>query len=90
MDNRLLAEGMLLGMSSFGVIINKWDENTIYISVPKDTTYLSELGEALAGKKLADRLQTRFRDLGCGDLKIKYQIRDEIWSKEKTDRILNK
>lgn len=31
MDNRLLAEGMLLGMSSFGMEIIKWDSDTLYI-----------------------------------------------------------
>ena len=90
MDNRLLAEGMLLGMSSFGMVIDKWEDNTMYISVPKDTTDISQLGEALAGKKLADRIQTKLRDLGCKDLKIKYRIRDEIWTKEKRERILSR
>jgi hypothetical protein len=90
MDNRLLAEGMLLGMSSFGVEIIKWTDDTMYISVPKDTTDISELGEALTGKKLADRLQTKFRDLGCKDLKIKYQIRDEVWTKAKAERIMRR
>ena len=90
MDNRLLAEGMLLGMSSFGMVIDKWEGNIMYISVPKDTTDISQLGEALAGKKLADRIQTKMRDLGCKDLQIKYRIRDEIWTKEKRDRIISR
>ena len=90
MDNRLLAEGMLLGMSSFGMEIDKWEENTMYISVPKDTTDISPLGEALAGKKLADRIQTKMRDLGAKDLRIKYRIRDEIWTKEKREQILSR
>ena len=90
MDNRLLAEGMLLGMSSLGMEIVKWDSDTMYISVPKETTDLSPTGEALAGKKLADRILTKLRDLGCKDLKIKYQIRDEIWTKEKSEHILKR
>lgn len=90
MDNRLLAEGMLLGMSSLGMVIDKWEENLLYISVPKDSTDYGPTGEILAGKKLADRLQTKLRDLGAKDLKIKYRIRDEIWTKEKRDRILSR
>ena len=88
MDNRLLAEGFLLGMKSLGIIIDKWEEDTIYISVPKDTTYYREEAEKLAGKKLADRLQTQFREMGCKNLKIKYRIRDEVWTKEKREKIL--
>ena len=90
MDNRLLAEGMLLGMSSFGMEIIKWDSDTMYISVPKDTTDYKDESEKLAGKKLADRILTKLRDLGCKDLKIKYQIRDEVWTKEKRERILHR
>lgn len=88
MDNRLLAEGMLLGMSSFGMVIDKWENNIMYISVPKESTDYGPTGEALAGKKLADRIQTKLRDLGCSDIKIKYRIRDEIWTKEKRNQIL--
>lgn len=86
MDNRLLAKGMLLGMSSFGIEIDKWeDQNLIYISVPKDTTER----EGLAGKKLADRLQTKFKEMGCENFKVKYRLRDEVWSKEKADKMLS-
>jgi len=80
---------MLLGISSLGVVIDKWEENIIYISVPKDTTDYNAESEKLAGKKLADRLQTKFRDLGCCGLQVKYRIRDEIWTKEKRDRIIS-
>ena len=90
MDNRLLAEGMLLGMSSFGMEIVKWEGNVMYISVPKDTTDYRDESERLAGKKLADRIQTKLRDLGCTELKIKYQIRDEIWTREKRERIMRR
>lgn len=88
MDNRLLAEGMLLGMSSFGMVIDKWEDNIMYISVPKESTDDGPTGEVLAGKKLADRIQTKLRDLGAQDIKIKYRIRDEIWTKEKRNQIL--
>ena len=89
LDNNLLAEGMLLGMSSFGMEIIKWDDDTMYISVPRFSTDYGPGGEALAGKKLADRIYTKLRDLGC-NLKIKYQIRDETWTKEKRERILSR
>ncbi len=88
MDNRLLAEGMLLGMSSFGMVIDKWENNIMYISVPRYSTDYGPTGETLAGKKLADRIQTKLRDLGAKDLKIKYRIRDETWTKEKREQIL--
>ena len=87
MDNRLLAQGMLLGMESLGVVIDKWEEDVMYISVPKDTTDYREESEKLAGKKLADRLQTKLGAIAKG-LKIKYRIRDEIWTKEKRESIL--
>ena len=89
MNNRLLAEGFLLGMKSLGITIDKWEDDTVYISVPKDTTDYQEETEKLAGKKLADRLQTKFRDMGCKNLKIKYRIRDEVWTKEKREKIIN-
>lgn len=63
MNNDLLAQGILLGMSSFGIVIEKWEGNTLYISVPKDTTDYRDESEKLAGKKLADRVQTKLRDL---------------------------
>lgn len=90
MNNRLLAEGMLLGMSSFGMVIEKWEDDIMYISVPRDSTDYRLTGEVLAGKKLADRILTKLVDLGCKDIKIKYRIRDEIWTKEKRDRIISR
>lgn len=89
MDNRLLAEGMLLGMSSFGMEIIKWTDDTMYISVPRFSTDYGPDGESLAGKKLADRIYTKLRDLGC-KINIKYQIRDETWTKEKREQILSR
>jgi hypothetical protein len=88
MSNDLLAQGILLGMSSFGIVIEKWEGNTLYISVPKDTTDYRDESEKLAGKKLADRVQTKLRDLGCRDLRIKFRLRDEIWTEEKRKSIL--
>lgn len=88
MNNDLLAQGILLGMSSFGIVLEKWEGNTLYISVPKDTTDYRDESEKLAGKKLADRVQTKLRDLGCRDLRIKFRLRDEIWTEEKRKSIL--
>ena len=90
MDNRLLAEGMLLGMSSFGMVIEKWEDDIMYISVPRDSTDYGPAGEILAGKKLADRIFTKLRDLGCSTIQIKYKIRDEVWTKEKRERIISR
>lgn len=88
MNNDLLAQGILLGMSSFGIVIEKWEGNTLYISVPKDTTDYRDESEKLVGKKLADRVQTKLRDLGCRDIRIKFRLRDEIWTEEKRKSIL--
>lgn len=88
MSNDLLAQGILLGMSSFGIVLEKWEGNTLYISVPKDTTDYRDESEKLAGKKLADRVQTKLRDLGCRDIRIKFKLRDEIWTEEKRKSIL--
>ena len=90
MNSRLLAEGMLLGISSFGMVIEKWEDDIMYISVPRESTDYWPTGEVLAGKKLADRILTKLVDLGCKDIKIKYRIRDEIWTKEKRDRIISR
>jgi hypothetical protein len=81
-------EGIFLGISSLGVVFDKWEEDVIYISVPKTSTDFGPDGQQpLAGKALADRLQTRFRDMGAYNLKVKYRIRDEVWTKEKREKI---
>jgi hypothetical protein len=48
MNNRLLAEGMLLGMGSFGMVIEKWEDDIMYISVPRESTDYGPTGEVLA------------------------------------------
>jgi hypothetical protein len=89
MNNELFAEGILLGISSFGVVFDKWEENTLYISVPAYSTDFQPDGQVpLAGKALADRLQTKFRDMGATNLKIKYRIRNETWTSEDRKRII--
>lgn len=81
-------EGIFLGISSLGVVFDNWEEDVIYISVPKASTDFGPDGQQpLAGKALADRLQTRFRDMGAANLKVKYRIRDEVWTKEKREKI---
>lgn len=87
MNNELMAKGMLLGMSSLGIVVDRLEENVLYISVPKDTT---DSRHALAGKALAKRLQTKMRELGYKDLVVKYKIRNEVWTKEKSDFILKR
>lgn len=89
MNNVALAKGMLLAMKSLGVIVDKWNDTSegtdLYISVPKASTDKGQL----AGKQLADRLMTRFRDMGASDIKVKFRIRDEVWTKEKSEAIMN-
>ena len=89
MNNVSLAKGMLLAMKSLGVIVDKWDDTSegtdLYISVPKTSTDKGQL----AGKQLADRLMTKFRDMGASDIKVKFRIRDEVWTKEKSEAIMN-
>lgn len=88
MNSGFLIEGILLGMSSFGMVIDKWENDILYISVPKDTTDCRPNGEALAGKKLAAKIQADFTNICDKDIKVKYKIRDETWTKEKADKIL--
>ena len=85
MNNELLAKGMVLGMRSLGIEIDDWqdtyDSTTVWISVPRETI---DPKHNLAGKALADRLMTKFRDMGCKNFKVKYRIRDEVWTEEKS------
>ena len=89
MNNVSLAKGMLLAMQSLGVTVDRWEDTSegtnLYISVPKASTDKGQL----AGKQLADRLMTRFRDMGASDIKVKFRIRDEVWTKEKSESIMN-
>lgn len=87
MNNELMAKGMALGMRSMGIEIENWeddyDSTTVWISVPKETNDTGSGGMNLAGKALADRFMTKMRDIGCPNFKVKFRIRDEIWTKEK-------
>lgn len=85
MDRKLVAKGMLLGMMSLGIIIDKLDETALYISVPSATT---DDRHALAGKQLAERIKGTLVEMGCADIVVKYKIRDEVWTKEKADLVL--
>lgn len=87
MNNELMAKGMVLGMRSMGIEIVNWeddyDSTTVWISVPKETNDTGPGGMDLAGKALADRFMTKMRDMGCPNFKVKFRIRDEIWTKKK-------
>jgi hypothetical protein len=85
----IFAEGILLGISSLGIIFDKWEENVIYISVPRYSTDYGPDGQPpLAGKALADRFQTRLKDMGASNLQVKYRIREETWTKRDRERIM--
>ena len=79
-----LLGGFLLGLSAAGMIIEKWEEDVLYISVPKATN----IRDLPVGKQLADRIQTNLQDLGI-NIKIKYMLRDELWTQEKSKQILS-
>lgn len=85
MNNELLAKGMVLGIRSMGVEIDNWedsyDSTTVWISVPREAECAR--GINLAGKALADRLMTKMREMGAKNFKVKYRIRDEVWTREK-------
>ena len=87
MNNELMAKGMALGMRSMGIEIVNWEDGynstTVWISVPKESNDIGPDGSTLAGKALADRFMTKMRDLGCPNFKVKFRIRDEVWTKEK-------
>lgn len=87
MNNELMAKGMALGIRSIGIEIDDWedtyDSTTVWISVPRETTDTEQGGVNLAGKALADRFMTKMRDMGCKNFRVKFRIRDEVWTKEK-------
>lgn len=85
MNNELLAKGMALGLRSMGIEIDDWeddyDSTTVWISVPREAECAN--GINLAGKALADRWMTKMREMGVKNFKVKYRIRDEVWTEEK-------
>lgn len=85
MNNELLAKGMALGLRSMGIEIDDWeddyDSTTVWISVPREAE--CDNGINLAGKALADRWMTKMREMGVKNFKVKYRIRDEVWTEEK-------
>ena len=92
MDNKLMAKGILLVMISLGIELENWkdsyDSTTVWISVPKASIDFSNGIEPLAGKKLADRLMTKMRDMGCKNFQVKFRIRDEVWTAEKREQAI--
>jgi hypothetical protein len=85
MNTKLLAQGLLLGMKSLGIMVDKLDENVLYISVPSATT---DARHPLAGRQLAAQLKSKFAEMCNTDIIVKYKVRDEVWTKEKADLVL--
>lgn len=88
MNNTVLAKGMVIAFRGMGIEIDDWVDNsdgscTIFISVPKESSDIGPDGLSLAGKRLADRIFTKMREIGANNLNIKFRIRDEVWTKEK-------
>lgn len=87
MNSLLMAKGMTIAFRGLGINIEDWkqvnSDEVIYISVPKESTDVGPNGTSLAGKKLADRMFTKSKEMGADNLQIKFKIRDEVWTKEK-------
>lgn len=94
MMNSLMAKGIVLGMASMGVIIDKLenDDNGIilYFSVPKTSTHINAKGEQMAGKVLARRIKETLSELGFKFSICKFKIRDEDWNKSKEQEVRRK
>lgn len=94
MDNRLMAKGILLGMKSMGVIIDKLEEDVngviLYFSVPKTSTHVNSKGEQMAGKVLARRIKETLSEMGFKFSICKFKIRNEDWDDFKKQQVISK
>lgn len=94
MDSSLMAKGMVLGLRSLGVQIDKLteDENgtILYFSVPKSSHNRNAHGEEMAGSVLAKRVKETFTMMGVTFSICKYKIRDEDWTIEKDNAVFKR
>lgn len=84
--------GFVLGLSSFGIVIEKWDDdsNVVYISVPETSDEIDAKGNEMAGMYLAKREKEVLSSMGV-PLQLKARIREgDHWTKEKGKQAMEK
>jgi hypothetical protein len=83
--------GIYIGLRSMGVVLEdtKFVDGkfTVYITVPSDTYHVSATGEKMAGAYLAKRVQETLDNMKVPAV-VKYKMRDEVWTKEKSEMAL--
>lgn len=94
MNNNLMTKGIVLGLRSLGVQIDKLteDENgmILYFSVPKTSHSRNVHGQEMAGNVLAKRVKETLTMIGVTFSICKYKIRDEDWTIEKENEIFKR
>lgn len=84
-----LGEVAYITWMSYGVIFDKINESTdsliLYISVPFSSYYRDVNNTEMAGEFLAKRFKATMTDMGIKRLTVKYKIRNEHWTKERSD-----
>lgn len=90
MQNKLLGKAILIAYAHLGIQIDNIEESDdtviIFISVPKDADLTMERdtqGNVMAGHHLAKTINKKLIEMGITNIKVKYRIREELWTKSK-------
>lgn len=86
-----LGVAMYLGLSEFGLVIEKERESIdsleVYISVPEDTYQTNNKGEKMCGMLLAKRFKQILVEEGVKRLTVKARVRTgEEWTHEMAEQ----
>ncbi len=83
-----MGKTMLFGMWSMGVKIECVDKerNLVYISVPKESVYYDQASTIKTPQDLARSIKEK---VFYSKFKVKYKVRDEIWTEEKTKQAID-
>lgn len=89
MRNGLIGEVFYITWKGYGVMFDNIveAENGIifYISVPSNSYHVNVKGDKMSGRYLAKRFQEVLTEMGIKNLVVKAKVRDEYWTKEKSD-----
>lgn len=83
--SRSIVQGMMGAYYLMGVDIIKFDDDnsTLYISLPKEShEYMSNPNQIFTVHTFANRIKQTLSEMTKKEIKIKYKIRDEYWTKE--------
>lgn len=91
MNFHAMTTAVYVGLRSLGVVLEDTEfvdgKFTVYITVPSDTYNVLDTGEKLAGANLARRVQDTLDNMQVPAV-VKYKIRDEVWTEEKSKMCL--